>query len=151
MRIEIEIGDRKINSRYVDYKYAKPVIRDVCMEDPYKFVGLSLEEIREKFGPKTAQMVYDHAALGLGDLTKPPIQDHNPGYTEHVTIDLVIDSVSEAQGLTYIKVWLQPNPYRNDTLERCLWSGHVHTIHWENEQDEYRQHIIDLALKQLFR
>jgi len=37
---------------------------------PNDYFGLSLEEIRNKYGKDAAQHVYNHAAMGLGDLTK---------------------------------------------------------------------------------
>ena len=50
------------------YVYNKCAPKSVKGSD-CEYVGLSLEEIEEKFGKDTANMVYSLAALGAGDLT----------------------------------------------------------------------------------
>lgn len=154
MRIELQVPeDRQCRLPY-GYVFSRPVVNDISPEDPYKYVGLSLEEIKEKFGEKEAQLVYDHAALGFGDLTKPPIPRYEPGYTNHVIMDYVVESTSEAWGRVYIKVWAQPSPFnpeKDKVNQRCIWSGSALLTAFNQDPDKIREVVMDKALKQIFR
>ena len=91
-----------------------------------RFVGMSLEEIAEKYGKQTANEVYAHAALGLGDLTK--IRPISQPVENYETVFDVMIRTRESEGdtpawrRTSVQVWLRANAYTQAKRDQMIGS-----------------------------
>lgn len=115
----------KGDTSYLGYSWLKPSIQ---YPEFNPFENKSLEEIKKSYGKDTAQHVYSSAALGLGDLTKPPeIGSETPSSETVVTVTMQRNISQADQHCFTIK--LIPNDYTSkqeeQIISRCYLSNSV--------------------------
>jgi hypothetical protein len=92
MKIEGSLPINKDNFRFPEFIYLVP-IKEPMVHNKYE--GLSLQEIENRFGKKEAQIVFDYAALGLGNLTKIEIPFSSPKVEKYVDWEYIESSFKD--------------------------------------------------------
>lgn len=103
-----------------DYRYYLPVQKDILLRDEDFLAGLSLEEIREKYGEVEAKRVYCMICLGFGDPTKPKLHQQVELEKREVFDWAAVASCDVPTDSVIIEYFLMPNSFTSASARRVL-------------------------------
>lgn len=111
------------------YTYLVPIKKNYVND---KYVGLSIEEIKQKYGDDDVKYVDAIAALGLGDITKPNISIGNPTCVEcvdvHITQKMNKDDV-------ILSIELVHNDYTHKSENKNIHKSIISILGLEQDPD----------------